>query len=225
MKNTLVSRGSSSSRSASKHTVPVNASLTFACPEGHVFSHNWYLKPQAKIRCFDDGQFNPPSTSFAWNLRVEMVDRDDKYRRAVYNTFTIESSSFPLPIVSGRFRPIPIRWRSRGCHAIREWRGIRPGPITLFKPGVLRRTFCSSVNFFADYDENDERPSEQAIFWDTGSFQRRLKQIELTIRPKDTNYNASMTNYFENYRNSLESNEYGTVYTEEVHRTAFAGSK
>ncbi|XP_059091638.1 uncharacterized protein LOC131887128 [Tigriopus californicus] len=82
-----------------------------------------------------------------------------------------------------------------------------------FKPGVLRRTFCSSVNFFADYDENDERPSEQAIFWDTGSFQRRLKQIELTIRPKDTNYNASMTNYFENYRNSLESNEYGTVYT------------
>ncbi|XP_059090969.1 uncharacterized protein LOC131886601 [Tigriopus californicus] len=28
-----------------------------------------------------------------YELRVEMVDRDDKYRRAVYNTFTIESSS------------------------------------------------------------------------------------------------------------------------------------
>ncbi|TRY71058.1 hypothetical protein TCAL_16418, partial [Tigriopus californicus] len=51
-----------------QHTVPVNASLTFACPEGHVFSHNWYLKPQAKIRCFDDGQFNPPST---WPICVE----------------------------------------------------------------------------------------------------------------------------------------------------------
>ncbi|TRY70017.1 hypothetical protein TCAL_17294 [Tigriopus californicus] len=127
-----------------------------------------------------------------YELRVEMVDRDDKYRRAVYNTFTIESSSSRYRLSVDDFDP---------SQSVGD-----PGmPCNSFKPGVLRRTFCSSVNFFADYDENDERPSEQAIFWDTGHSKGRLKQIELTIRPKDTNYNASMTNYFENYRTRWKS--------------------
>ncbi|TRY71025.1 hypothetical protein TCAL_15033 [Tigriopus californicus] len=86
-----------------------------------------------------------------------MVDRDDKYRRAVYNTFTIESSSSRYRLSVDDFDP---------SQSVGD-----PGDAMQFVNGA----------------EFDPGPSPY--------------------------YNASMTNYFENYRNSLESNEYGTVYT------------
>ncbi len=40
--------------------VPVGTIITFACPEGQVFSHDWYARPSVKITCQSNGEFEPP---------------------------------------------------------------------------------------------------------------------------------------------------------------------
>ncbi|XP_059091737.1 uncharacterized protein LOC131887205 [Tigriopus californicus] len=92
-----------------------------------------------------------------YQLRVEMVDRDDKYRRAVYNTFTIESSSSRYRLSVDDFDPSQSVGDPGDAMQFVNGAEFDPGPSPCtelhgapgwFKPGVLRRTFCSSVNLF-----------------------------------------------------------------------------
>eukprot|EP00095_Tigriopus_kingsejongensis_P000421 maker-scaffold171_size289870-snap-gene-0.8 protein:Tk00421 transcript:maker-scaffold171_size289870-snap-gene-0.8-mRNA-1 annotation:"wash complex subunit ccdc53 isoform x1" len=44
------------------HTIPVGSKITYVCPEGFVFAHNWFQQPKTVLTCFDTGLFNAPQT-------------------------------------------------------------------------------------------------------------------------------------------------------------------
>ena len=39
---------------------PVAFNLTFMCPEGEVFDHDWFATPFILLTCHDTGAFDPP---------------------------------------------------------------------------------------------------------------------------------------------------------------------
>ena len=39
---------------------PVGFNVTFVCPEGEVFDHDWFATPFIMMTCQDDGSFDQP---------------------------------------------------------------------------------------------------------------------------------------------------------------------